>query len=317
MRRSAFVATAATAVSVPNIVLGQGMPKVRLGSTASQDVIGALYGVHAGVFQKYGVDVEHEHMTGGAAIMAALVGGSLEIGKVAIFDIIRAHAKGLPIVMEATAEIYHAEYPDAALVVAKNAPYKKAADLNGKTFSSPGLHDFFATADMAWMDANGGDSRTAKFVELPGAATVAAIAAGRIDAASIAKPVLTDAVQSGACRILGYSMSVFGKQFCATGYVATTAYAQANPDVLARFRNGLTEATAYSNAHIPEMIPLIVQLTGLEPQVIAAMPPIGIGAVAQLRNAAMFQPIIEQAVKYAVIPARFAFAEMMDPKALS
>lgn len=315
MRRSWFLASAATAVAMPNIVLAQALPKVRLGSTASQDVIGALYGVRGGVFQKNGVDVEHVPMNGGAAIMAAVVGGSLEIGKVAIFDIIRAHVKGIPILMEGAAEIYHAENPDAALVVAKDSPYKKAADLNGKTFSSPGLRDFFAIADMAWMDANGGDSRTAKFVELPGSATVAAIGAGRIDAASIAKPVLTDAIQSGTCRILGYSMSVFGKQFCATGYITTTAYAQANPDVLARFRNGLVEASAYANTHQAEMIPIIAQLTKLDPQVIAAMPPTFIGAVAQLRNPAMFQPIIDQAVKYNVIPARFPYLEMIDPKA--
>jgi NitT/TauT family transport system substrate-binding protein len=317
MRRSLFLASAATTVAVPNTAFGQAMMKVRLGSTASQDVIGALYGIAGGVFRKYGLDVEHAPMSGGAAIMAALLGGSLEIAKVAIFDIIRAHAKGVPIVMEGAAEIYHAEDPDAALVVAKNSPYKKAADLNGKTLSSPGLRDFFAIADMAWIDANGGDSRTAKFIELPGAATVAAIGAGRIDAASVAKPILTDAIQSGTCRILGYSMSVFGKQFCATGYVTTTAYAQQNPDVLARFRSGLVEASGYANVHTAEMIPIIAQLTGLEPQTIAAMPPTRIGAVAELRSAPMFQPIIDQAVKYNVIPTRFPFTEMMDPRALS
>ena len=316
MRRIAFLGSAA-AVAFPNIVAGQTLPKIRLAGTASQDIIGSLYGIRGGVFRKYGVDVEYTYMSGGEAILSALIGGSLEVGKVAIFDIIRAHAKGVPIVMEAPSEVYRADFPDAALVVAKDAPYKKASDLNGKTMSSPGLGDFFAVSNMAWMDANGGDSRTVKFVELPGRATIAAIGTGRVDAASLAEPVLNDAVESGTCRILGYTMNVFGKQFVATAYVSTAAYARENPDVLARWRKGLSEAATYANAHRAEMIPIIAQTTNVDAQKIAAMPPSMAGTVAQLRDAKLFQPLIDQAVKYKVIAQLFPYTDLIDPNALS
>jgi NitT/TauT family transport system substrate-binding protein len=317
LRRSAFLASAAASVAVPSIMEAQALPKIRLAGTASQDIIGALYGIHGGVFRKYGLDVEYNYMNGGEAIMAAVVGGSLEIGKVAIFDIIRAHVKGVPIVVEAPSEIYRADEPDAALVVAKDSPIRKAADLNGQTLSSPGLGDFFAVASMAWIDANGGDSRTVKFVELPGRATAAAVASGRVVAGNLAEPILNDAIEGGTCRILGYQMSVFGKQYVATAYITTTMYAAQNADTLARFRKGLSEAATYANAHRPEMIPIIAQTTNVDPKQIAAMPPSMAGTVAQLHDARMFQPIIDEAVKYKVIDKGFPYAQLIDPAALT
>ena len=292
------------------------MPKIRLAGTASQDIIGALYGISGGVFHKYGVDVEYTYMNGGAAILAAVVGGSLDIGKVAIFDIIRAHAKGVPIVVEAPSEIYRADEPDAALVVAKDSPIRKAADLNGQTLSSPALGDFFAVASMAWIDANGGDSRTVKFVELPGRAVIAAIGAGRVVAGNLAEPILNDAIGGGTCRILGYQMSVFGKQYVATAYITTKVFAVQNADTLTRFRRGLSEAATYANAHRSEMIPIIAQTSNIDPKQIAAMPPSMAGTVAQLHDSRMFQPIIEQAVRYKVIERSFPYAELIDPAAL-
>jgi NitT/TauT family transport system substrate-binding protein len=246
-----------------------------------------------------------------------VVGGSLENGKVAIFDIIRAHARGVPIIVEAPSEIYRADEPDAALVVAKDSPIRKAADLNGQTLSSPGLGDFFAVASMAWIDANGGDSRTVKFVELPGRATVAAVASGRVVAGNLAEPILNDAIEGGTCRILGYQMSVFGKQYVATAYITTTTYAAQNADTLARFRKGLSEAATYANAHRAEMIPIIAQTTNVDPKQIAAMPPSMAGTVAQLHDARMFQPIIDEAVKYKVIDKGFPYTQLIDPAALA
>lgn len=317
LRRSAFLASTAASVAAPNISRAQALPKIRLAGTASQDIIGALYGIHGGVFRKYGVDVEYRYMNGGAAILAAVAGGALEIGKVAIFDIIRAHAKGIPILVEAPSEIYRAEAPDAALVVAKDSPVRKAADLNGQTLSSPGLGDFFAVASMAWMDANGGDSKTVKFVELPGRAVVAAIASGRVVAGNLAEPILNDAIGSGACRILGYQMNVFGKQYCATAYITTTAFAQQNADTLARFRKALSEAATYANAHRAEMIPIIAETTNVDPKQIAAMAPSMAGTSAQLHDARMFQPVIDEAVKYKVIEKGFPYTELIDPAALT
>lgn len=156
-----------------------------------------------------------------------------------------------------------------------------------------------------------------KFVELPGRAVIAAIGTGRVVAGNLAEPILNDAIGGGTCRILGYQMNVFGKQYVATAYITTTAFAAQNADTLTRFRRGLSEAATYANAHRPEMIPIIAQTSNIDPKQIAAMPPSMAGTVAQLHDPRMFHPIIEQAVKYKVIERSFPYTELIDPAALS
>jgi ABC-type amino acid transport substrate-binding protein len=73
-----------------------------------------------------------------------------------------------------------------------------------------------AVRDSAWIaarvriDANGGDSSTVKFVELPFSAVLAALEAGRIDAGVTAKPFLGQAIKSGRGRSVGDLQAGFG-----------------------------------------------------------------------------------------------------------
>jgi len=53
-----------------------------------------------------------------------------------------------------------------ALVVAKNSPLRTAKDLSGKTIAVNALLGIQQIAAEAWIDKNGGDSTTVKFVEL-------------------------------------------------------------------------------------------------------------------------------------------------------
>lgn len=314
--RSAFLTSAAAAVAVPNVILSQTLPKIRVAGTLSQDIIGTLYGIQGGVFRKYGLDVEYTYMGSGASVLAALIGGSLEVGKVVVFNIVLAHAKGVPALIEVPSAIYRAAAPDAGIVVAKDSSIRAASDLNGKTVGVPALGDFFAVANMAWIDQNGGDSSTVKFVELPNRAAVAAIGSGRVAAATLDQPLLDDAIANGSCRLLGYSMSV-SRQYAATAYVCTPAYAGQNAEALARFRKALSEASVYANGHRAEMIPILAKTTGVDPKTIAAVSPSTLGIAAELRDPSLFQPLIDLAERYKAIPKGFPYTELIDPKALA
>jgi NitT/TauT family transport system substrate-binding protein len=297
-------------------IRAQTLPKLRIAASLDQGIIGALYGVQSGLFRKYGVDVEVIPMGSGAAIMAAMLGGSLELGRISTYNIIVAHSRGIPVSIQAPAALYRAATPNAALVVSKDAAIRTAADLNGKTVAVPALGDYYNISDMAWIDANGGDSRTVKFVELPERAAMAAISSGRVDATNVGQPLLNVALSSGQCKILGYALDVFGKEYVATTYSSGSAYAAQNADIMARFRKGLFEANAFANGHHAEMIPLISKYSGVAEKDVAAMSPTPVGSLANLRDAHMFQPMIDAAVKYKTIAKTFGYSELIDPNAL-
>ena len=135
--RLAFLAATAAAAALPGPLAAQSLTKLRVAGTSANDIIGALWAQRSGIFQKYGLDVEIINSTSGAAVTAAVLGGSLEIGKSSVFGLITAYAKGVPVVLEANAAIYTTEAPNTAIVIAKDSLAKTGRDMNGKSSRSP------------------------------------------------------------------------------------------------------------------------------------------------------------------------------------
>ena len=78
-----------------------------------------------------------------------------------------AHARGVPVTIIAPAGLYATNAPTSVCGVAKNSPIKTAKDLNGKTVATNGLKNIGEFGPRAWIDKNGGDSSTVKFIEMP------------------------------------------------------------------------------------------------------------------------------------------------------
>jgi len=314
--RAAFLTATLAVAALPRRAASQAPVKLRVAGTGANDVIGVLWGRQSGIFQKYGLDVELTASSSGAAISAAVLGGSFEIGKSSVFGLLTAHAKGVPFVLVAPAAVYTAEAPNTALLVAKDSTAKTGRDLNGKTLGVPGLGDLNSMTSLAWVDANGGDSRTLKFLELSGRALVDAIVAGRIDGAVVTDPQLTEALRAGQTRILGYPDDAIGKRLLVTAYFCTADFAAKNADTLARFRKGVNEAVVYANAHRTEMIPVIANYSKVDVSTAAALTP-ALLAVPGPLDPRLIQPWIDAAVRYHVFPKAFSAKEIIDPGALA
>ncbi len=201
--RRTFLAAGAAVTLFPSRVRAQGLTKIRIAASADGSVIGALYGAQSGIFQKLGLDVQVTRASSGSAISAAVIGGSLELGKASLFGIIEGHVHGIPFVLQSGASTFDSVAPTAGFLVAKNSPIRTGSDLNGKTVAVSSLGDLFAIASWAWVDQHGGDWRSIKLAELPASAAADAIAAGRVDAATLAVPTMSDAIASGSADCLG------------------------------------------------------------------------------------------------------------------
>ena len=312
LSRGAFLATTGTALAGRALAAGPPLTTLRVAGTPDPDVVALIWGQQNGIFAKLGLSVELQRLTSGSTVVAAVIGGSLDVGKSSPFGLINAYIKGVPLAIEAAAAIYSSDHPNVGFVVAQNSNLSSGRDFNGKTVAVPALGDLYTRVNAAWIDQTGGDSKTVKFIELPTSATPEAIAAGRVDGASMTEPILIEAVETYHCKIIGRPFDMIAKSFGDTWYFVTRDYAAKNADVLARFRRGLTEATRYVVAHQAEMVPLTVQYTGIAPALAAKMTHLlGIGA-----DPAMLQPVIDFAARFKSIPAAFPAREMFDPAAL-
>jgi NitT/TauT family transport system substrate-binding protein len=310
--RGLFLASGAAAISVPAAAATGPLTTIRLAGTTDPDVVAVIWGAKNGIFEKRGLDVQVQRFNNGSAVSAAVVGGSIDIGKANIFSLMVAHLRSIPFVIESVAAMYSSENPTVAFVVAKNSTLTGGAGLNGKTIATAALGDIFSQVTSVWIDQNGGDSKTVKFVELPSSATPAAITAGRIDAGIMVDPLLTEAVRNENCKIIGRPYDIVAKRFGAAFYFCTQDYATKNADVLARFRAGLAEATKYALAHKREMIPVMVDYTGIERRLLDDVPLV-IGSGIALDQV---QPVIDFAARNKLIKNAFPAAELIDPAAL-
>ncbi len=91
MKRSSAL-LALSALALPYRAGAQALTKVTLVSTAGTAPGPAVYAEKTGLFRKYGLDVAHTQMNSGAAIVAAVVGGSADIGSGSSFSVVTAYA---------------------------------------------------------------------------------------------------------------------------------------------------------------------------------------------------------------------------------
>jgi NitT/TauT family transport system substrate-binding protein len=313
LNRTTFLAAGAALLATRERAGAQSLVKLRIASPPNSDFVMAVYAQKSGIFRKYGLDADITIMASGSAAAAAMVGGSLELARSSTLSLIEAHARGLHFVIVSPSSTYNTDAPTSGLVVLKDGPIRSGADLNGKVVSVPAVGDLDTIATSGWIDQNGGDSRTVKFLGLPHRAAPEALLSGRIAACNLPEPNLTDALNTGKCRILGKTLDGIGKHFISTAYFCTSEYALANPDILARFRKALYESAAYANAHNSQMWPLIAQFTNVDETTVATMPWETLPTSIRDLDPSMIQPLIDTSVKYKAIAAPFPAKEMIDP----
>jgi NitT/TauT family transport system substrate-binding protein len=208
----------------------------------------AYYAQDLGLFKRAGLDVDIQQFNGGATVIAAIVGGSLQIGAGSPLPVASARLRGVHILLVAPGYIYEStgSSPIDALAVAANSPFHTGRDLDGKTVAVAGIKSVAQIVAYAWIDRNGGDSSTVKVVELPQNAMADAVADGRVDAAEIGDPALTAGIDAGKVRIIGKAYDAVAKRLFASTWFSTDEWADRNPDVIHRFTAAINDASAWA-----------------------------------------------------------------------
>lgn len=278
----------------PTAVRSQGMPAVRIAVLPIDAAAEPYYAKAMGFFAHNGLDATIQ-VVRESTMAPAITPGDFDFGYATIDTLANIHTKGAPLVVIAAA----AEYDTAinshasALIVPASSTVRSARDLNGKTIATNALHSLSDNGPKAWIDQNGGDSATVKFVELPFPAMPAAIAAGRVDAAQIAEPFVAVAKEAG--RVLTYGYDAIGKRFLISGWVATPQFIKANPDVVRRFVATIHQTGEWANVNQAQSAKLLINFAKLDP---AILPRLTRARYAERLTAAALQPLVNIAAKY-------------------
>jgi NitT/TauT family transport system substrate-binding protein len=169
------------------------------------------------------------------------------------------------------------------------------------------LNDIVTLSFDAWLDKNGGDSKSVKWIEIPNVAKVPALLEHRIDFCSVNEPQLTAALETGGVRVLAPTMRAIADQFASTIYFAHADFARAHRDAVRAFARVTYEAAAYTNAHAALTAPMMAELTKMPVDVLRK---ISRAPGATTSDPALLQPVIDVAVRYKILPRAFPAREV-------
>jgi NitT/TauT family transport system substrate-binding protein len=305
-RRGALLGFAAAAIAAGVPAIAQEPAVLRLATLPSDAGSEPFYGLDLGFFAKAGLNVHLDTQQSGPAIAAAVASGALDIGFSNTISIASAHKRGLPFTFVAPASIYARTAPTSVLMVRKDSPMRTARDLNGKTIGANALKNIAQFAPLAWVDQNGGDASSLRFVEMPADEMAVAIEKNRIDAGMMPEPQISEA--RATCRVFANAYDAIGDGFMIAGWFATTAWADAHPDVVRRFAAAMRETAIWANRNPAQSLPILVKYVKLDPQIARQVVR---ARFAEVLTPQIVQPSIDIVAHYKVIDAPYPAQELI------
>jgi len=312
--RGGFLAAGAAFVAIPKGAAGQGLlPKVTIGSSPIDGAMGVVAALRAGFFQKYGLDASIV-LANGAANAAAIAGGAIQFASSNLVTLIKAHLNGLPFQIVSPGAIYSTDNPTQVLVARKDSGLRTASDLNGKTIATTALGDLLAASTLAWIDQHGGTSASVKMVEIPSTAIGAALESGRVDAATMAEPHLSEALGTGTVVVFAKIFDAIAPKFLVSAQFAMPDYINANRDTAQRFARAILDGNAFANEHPDKTAPWLVDSAKVD---LASIKRSRREVFAVSMDPSLVQVVIDALVRMKGIDRGFSAAELISPVALN
>lgn len=249
-RRLALLGSAATALAfalaLPVSAFADDA-KIRLGAPFGA-VPGIKTAIEEGLFEREGIEVEIVTLSGGPNILAATVGGSLEVGYADLFAWVGARENGFDLTFLQPANGRgNSDY----IIAGPNSGIETPADLVGKKVGTA-AHAQSRLRVGLYLERFGVDPASVEYVIINQRETVgAALASGQIDASIAADPNVAQWEQEyGVKPLEGRPWEQIPERTSTAGFFATAQWTEANPELAERFvraaRAGAQTYNAYS-----------------------------------------------------------------------
>jgi NitT/TauT family transport system substrate-binding protein len=281
---------------------------LRIGAGVSDTYAEALYAQETGFFKRAGIEAEVTNEPNGTVTLTAIIAGALDVGITNTIGVATAVTRGIPLVIVGSGALYVSDAPTTVLSVARDAPLRRAKDLEGKTVGTSGLQDMNTLGAKAWLSANGADLTKIRFVELGFPQMGPALKRGTVDAATMNEPFLS-AEQSNV-RTLAKMFDTIGRRFVNGVWIATPAFVRANGPELRRFIDAIYATAKWANAHHPETAAILSKASRVDAETTRTMTR---AAYAESFDPRLVQPSLDVAWKFKALDRHVEVADLLMP----
>jgi NitT/TauT family transport system substrate-binding protein len=236
------------------------------------DVAPLYLGIDKGFFKEEQLTIKPQLAEGGAAITPAVVSGDFQIGFSNTISLLIAASEDLPvqIISQGVLGGKSEEQAWADLLVLKDGPIKEPKDLEGKTIAVNTLKNICEVTIKASLEQENVAVDTLEFTEVPFPDMNAALEAGRVDAACVVEPFVSQGKAGKARGIAPFYVRTAPDLTVAT-YSTSTQYAEENADVVDRFVQAMNKSLIYADSHPDEVRKVLLDYTEIPPEAAEAI----------------------------------------------
>lgn len=258
---------ARTADGVASAPVAQQLTTLRLGILPVTAFLGMYLARDNGWLQEEGIALELQAMAGGAEILPAMIGGSLDVGITNTFSHVLARNQGFDVKAIAAGGSEIRGAPTHAILVRADSPIQSARDLEGRTMATNTLNNIDHLMQQIWLQNSGADPRRVNIVEVPFPQHPAALAQNRVDAIGPTEPFVAVAQNDGA-RVLAYHYTDTNPITLIAYFAATGDWLNRNADVARRFARAVHRANQYLEANPDQKRTVAVSAINLNPDLV-------------------------------------------------
>lgn len=304
MNRSRFLTTslaAGTVAAAAGPAAAQTAPlDLRIAANANDTYAAAYYAQDMGFFTQAGLNAQVQTIANGAAITAAVVGGTIDVGVAVPVTLAGAYLRGLPVVMIAAGALSVASVPNTRLCVVDTSPLRTAKDFEGKTIAINALGVGLELAPFVWLTVNGADKSKVKLVEIPFSEMGLALERGTVDAAVFTEPNYTVAAKQYHIKMFANVNTAIAPVYVSSCWFSTRDFATQHPEAVRRFVRAIYAAQKWANGHQSQSADILAKYSKMDPALAHQMTRT---RYAEQLRAADIQPFLDISAKYGGLPS--------------
>ena len=240
---------------------------ITVGALPVVDSAGLYLANKLGYFKQEGLTVKVDPVTQSTQAIPDMLHGTIAIiGGANYVSFIEAQAKGTA-QFKVVAEGVTCKPNTFGVAVLPSSGITKPADLAGKTVAVNLTNNIQTLTLNAVLKADGVDPSKVKYVVIPFPNMVTALKAKQVDAISAVEPFLGGALAADGAKQVVSSCDGPTADMPMSGYLATSTWAQQNPNTAHAFQTALLKAQAYADANpaaLKAIIPTFTKVTAAQ-----------------------------------------------------
>jgi NitT/TauT family transport system substrate-binding protein len=269
--RKSIILAAALCLATHSVKAQQ---KIQVGCTATTDCASAMVAIDEGIFKKLGLDVSMVLIGINSNIPAALMSESIQIGGPTTPVFLQAADGGLDLVAIAGASVMNERSSQLTAVFARSGvSLKEPKDFVGKKVGAPGLGAYLHVLFVKWLMEKGVDPKSVNFVEVSFPTMNDILKSGNVDAVLTGEPFITRMTNAGTGSVAVKYIAELNRTEPIIFYASSRAWAEKNPEIIKRFREGIAEGAKIVNSDRQKASDSIAKFTKQPLDIVKLNPP--------------------------------------------